>query len=143
VTVHPFLSPEWIVAMREIRADYANDEGEPDIQLAANVTVTNPPFGEGSILGHIDSSGPTLMIEEGHLDQPEFSLEVRYELAYQLFVQRDPAAVMPAIFAGQIKLTGDSSKVLMLAGQMAPPADGDPRRDQLREIVARIDAITA
>jgi hypothetical protein len=31
----------------------------------------------------------------------------------------------------------------MLAGQMAPPADGDPRRDQLREIVARIDAITA
>ena len=121
----------------------ANDEGEPDIQLAANVTVTNPPFGEGSILGHIDSSGPTLMIEEGHLDQPEFSLEVRYELAYQLFVQRDPAAVMPAIFAGQIKLTGDSSKVLMLAGQMAPPADGDPRRDQLREIVARIDAITA
>ncbi|NCG37726.1 MAG: hypothetical protein GWP48_09420 [Actinobacteria bacterium] len=143
MTVHPFLSPEWIVAMREIRADYANDEGEPDIQLAANVTVTNPPFGEGSILGHIDSSGPTLMIEEGHLDQPEFSLEVRYELAYQLFVQRDPAAVMPAIFAGQIKLTGDSSKVLMLAGQMAPPADGDPRRDQLREIVARIDAITA
>ncbi|MGZ0219192.1 MAG: hypothetical protein ACKVIY_09275 [Acidimicrobiales bacterium] len=143
MTVHTFLSPEWIVAMREIRADYANDEGEPDIQLAANVTVTNPPFGEGSILGHIDSSGPTLMIEEGHLDQPEFSLEVRYELAYQLFVQRDPAAVMPAIFAGQIKLTGDSSKVLMLAGQMAPPADGDPRRDQLREIVARIDAITA
>ena len=129
--------------MREIRADYANDEGEPDIQLAANVTVTNPPFGEGSILGHIDSSGPTLMIEEGHLDQPEFSLEVRYELAYQLFVQRDPAAVRPAIFAGQIKLTGDSSTVLMLAGQMAPPADGDPRRDQLREIVARIDAITA
>ena len=129
--------------MREIRADYANDEGKPEIQLAANVTVTNPPFGEGSILGHLDSSGPTLMIEEGHLDQPEFSLEVRYELAYQLFVQRDPAAVMPAIFAGQIKLTGDSSKVLMLAGQMAPPADGDPRRDQLREIVARIDAITA
>ena len=129
--------------MREIRADYANDEGQPHVQLAANVTVTNPPFGEGSILGHIDSSGPTLMIEEGHLDQPEFSLEVRYELAYQLFVQRDPAAVMPAIFAGQIKLTGDSSKVLMLASQMAPPADGDLRRDQLREIVARIDAITA
>ena len=43
----------------------------------------------------------------------------------------------------QIKLTGDSSKVLMLAAQMAPPAEGDPQRDQLREIVARIDAITA
>ncbi|MBT5137797.1 MAG: hypothetical protein HOH36_09380 [Acidimicrobiaceae bacterium] len=143
MTAHPFLSPEWIIAMREIRADYANDEGAPDIQLAANVTVTNPPFGEGSILGHIDSSGPTLMIEEGHLDQPEFSLEVRYELAHQFFVQRDPTAVMPAIFAGQIKLTGDSSKVLMLAAQMAPPPEDDPRRGQLREIVARIDAITA
>ena len=83
------------------------------------------------------------MIEEGHLDQPEFSLEVRYELAHQFFVQRDPTAVMPAIFAGQIKLTGDSSKVLMLAAQMAPPPEDDPRRGQLREIVARIDAITA
>ena len=129
--------------MREIRADYADTEDEPDIQLAANITVTNPPFGDGSIHGHIDSSGPTLMIEEGHLDQPEFSLEVSYELAHQLFVQRDPAAVMPAIFAGQIKLTGDSSKVLMLAGQMAPPPEGDPRREQLREVVARVDEITA
>ncbi len=129
--------------MREIRADYADDEGDPGVELAANVTVTNPPFGDGSVLGHIDSSGPTLMIEEGHLDEPEFSLEVSYELAHQLFVRRDPTAVMPAIFAGQIKLTGDSSKVLMLAGQMAPPAEGDPRRDQLREIVARIDEVTA
>ncbi len=129
--------------MREIRADFADVEDEPEMQLAANVTVTNPPFGDGAIQGHIDSSGPTLMIEEGHLDNPEFSLEVGYELAHQLFVQRDPAAVMPAIFAGQIKLTGDSSKVLMLAGQMAPPPEDDPRRDQLRQIIARVDEITA
>jgi len=128
--------------MREIRADFADAEGQPEVQLAANVTVTNPPFGDAAIQGHIDSSGPTLMIEAGHLDNPEFSLEVSYELAHQLFIQRDPAAVMPAIFAGQIKLTGDSSKVLMLAGQMAPPPEGDPRRDQLREIIARVDEIT-
>ena len=47
---YPFLSPEWIAAMRELRAEYADQEGEAtqaaldaSLQLAANVTVTDPP----------------------------------------------------------------------------------------------------
>jgi len=153
---YSFLSPEWIAAMRELRAEYAAQEEaatalaaespERSIDLAANVTVTGPPFGDGPILGHIDTTGPALTLEEGHLDAPDFGIELPYDLAKQLFVDRDPAQVMPALLGGAIKMTGDSSKVLALAGLLAPPASapaGDnPAPDFLREIIQRIDEIT-
>ncbi len=150
---HPFLSPAWIAAMREIRADYAEHDREVEFDLAANVTVTDPPFGDGPILGHIDTTGPTLMIEEGHLDDSDFGLEVPYDIAKQLFVERDPSQVMPALMGGKFKLTGDSSKVLALASLIAPPPggatgvdaipdDADVPVDVLRELVRRIDEIT-
>lgn len=142
--------------MRELRAEYAAQEEaatalaaespERSIDLAANVTVTGPPFGDGPILGHIDTTGPALTLEEGHLDAPDFGIELPYDLAKQLFVDRDPAQVMPALLGGAIKMTGDSSKVLALAGLLAPPASapaGDnPAPDFLREIIQRIDEIT-
>ncbi len=129
--------------MREIRADYTNRVPPADFDVAANITVTSPPFGDGPVLGHIDAGGPTLTIEEGHLDSPDFSLEVPYEIAQQLFVDRDPAQVMPALIGGRVKLTGDSSKVLLLAGSIAPPPSEVERVSLAREVLGRIDAITA
>ena len=150
---YPFLSPEWIAAMRELRADYADHEAEAAnatadaaLQLAANVTVTDPPFADEAILGHIDTTGPALLIEEGHLDNPDFGIEVPWALAKQLFIDRDPTQVMPALFGGAIKLTGDSSKILALASILAPPSGGDPgdntAPDVVRELIERVDAIT-
>ncbi len=139
---HPFLSPEWIGAVREIRADYAGRTGPVEFDVAANVTVTDPPFGDGPVRGHIDATGPALTIEEGHLDHPDFSIEVPYEVARQLFVERDPAQVMPALMGGRVKLTGDSSKILLLAGTIAPPPGDDERVALAREVLHRIDAVT-
>lgn len=150
---HPFLSPEWIAAMRELRADYAEHDREVEFDLAANITVTDPPFGDGPILGHIDTTGPTLMIEEGHLDDSDFGLEVPYVIAKQLFVDRDPSQVMPALMGGKFKLTGDSSKVLALAALITPPPggatgvdaipdDADISADVLRSLARRIDELT-
>ncbi len=147
---HPFLSPEWIQAMRALRAEYAEHERQADFDLAANVTVTNPPFGDGPILGHIDTTGAIVLIEEGHVDSADFGVEVEWKLAKQLFVDRDPAQVMPALMGGGIKLTGDSSKVLALASVLAPPpgASGpegvpdDVDVDVLRGLAKRIDDIT-
>jgi len=143
VSTHPFLSPEWVVSVREIRADYADRVGPADFEVAANVTVTDPPFGTGPVFGHIDTTGPTLTIEEGHLDQPDFSIEVPYEIAKQLFVDRDPAQVMPALLGGRVKLTGDSSKILLLAGSIVPPPDDDELVLTAREVLQRIDSATA
>ncbi len=139
---HAFLSPEWISAVQDIRAEFIDHDGPVELDLAANVTVTDPPFGDGPVLGHIDTNGPTLMIEHGHLANSDFGIELPYTLARQLFVDRDAAAVMPALMGGQVKLTGDSSKVLMLASTFAPPAD-DQQVSIVREVVRRVDAVTA
>jgi hypothetical protein len=150
---YPFLSPEWIAAMRELRADYAEHEAEATqaatdaaLQLAANVTVTDPPFSDEPILGHIDTTGPALLIEEGHLEDSDFGIEVPWMLAKQLFIDRDPTQVMPALFGGAIKLTGDSSKILALASILAPPPAGDPDKsgapDIVRDLIQRVDEIT-
>ena len=153
---YPFLSPEWIAAMREIRNDYADYEREVEVDLAANVTITEPPFGDGAAIeGHLDTTGPVIAIEEGHIDAAEFTIEAPYDVAKQLFVDRDPSQLMPALMAGKFKLTGDSSKVLGLAALMAPPAgettdvggvdvpvDADVEINVVRELINRIDDIT-
>ena len=142
MTAHPFLSPEWIEAVAAIRDEYRDQVGEPAVELRANVTVTESPFADDVIRGHLDSSGGALTVDVGHLDEPDFTIELRYELAYQIFVERDAQAIVPILVGGQIKLTGDSSKILGLASAAAPP---DPGSDQGRiaaELVRRIDAVT-
>ncbi len=138
---YEFLSPDWIAAMRKVRADFADRKFPHD--FAANVTITNAPFDEPTICGHIDTTGPTPMIETGHLNKPDFSIQMPYELALDLFVRRETGAVMQALFSGAVRVTGDSSKLLMLAGELTPPPPGDPRRGELRELARRVDEITA
>lgn len=150
---YPFLSPDWIAAMRDLRGEFAAQEAEaataavdPTLQLAANVTVTDPPFADEPVLGHIDTTGPALLLEEGHLADSDFGIEIPWDLAKQLFIDRDPAQVMPALLGGAIKLTGDSSKVLALASVLGPPqGDGgvdNAAPDIVRELIRRVDEIT-
>lgn len=137
-----FLSPEWIDAMRQVRAEFSGRERPVPLDLAVNVSITGAPFAESLIRGHVDTSGVLLTLDEGHLEQPDFSIEMPYELALQLFVGRDLSAVTQALFGGAVKLTGDSSKVLLLAGELTPPPPDDPRHDELRALVRRVDEIT-
>ena len=83
----------------------------------------------------------TISIDEGHIDHAHFTVEMPYEIAHQVFVDRDPAQIMQIILGGRVKLTGDSSRVLALAGAATPPPDGS-ETGLAREILRRIDAIT-
>ena len=141
--MHPFLSPDWIAAVREIRDEYRDHVGPTEIEVRANVTITEAPFDTQEILGHIDTTGGALTLEEGHLDDHDFGIEMQYAVAYQIFVDRDPQAVMGVLIGGQVKLTGDSAKLLSLASMAGPPAEGSETADLAREIVRRIDEVTA
>jgi hypothetical protein len=143
VNAHPFLSPEWIAAVAAIRDEYRDRVGSTELTIRANVTVTDAPFDETTVRGHVDTAGGAISIDEGHLDNSDFKIEVRYELARQLFVERDPQAIMSALLGGHVKLTGDSSKVLGIAGMAAPPTDDSDTATLAREIIGRIDAVTA
>ena len=141
-----FLSPEWIAAMREIRDEFAGRVDPPTLDLAANVTITDAPFDDPTVRGHVDTTGEAVAVDEGHIDHAHFGVELTYEIAEQIFVDRDPATVLQIVLSGRVKLTGDSARVLQLAGTMTPP-DPDAEPDEAsaglaREILARVDAIT-
>lgn len=143
VTAHPFLSPEWIAAVAAIRDQYRDRVDSPEIDIRANVTVTGAPFDDPTVHGHVDTTGGALSIDQGHLDGSDFQIEVRYELARQLFVERDPQTIITALVGGQVKLTGDSAKVLGIAGMATPPAEDSDEASLAREIIRRIDEVTA
>lgn len=119
---------------------------ETDLGVRANVTIVDAPFEVPVVLGHLDTNSGTLILDEGHLGDADFSIEMPYSLAYEIFVERDPAAVVPVLLGGQVKLTGDSSMILLLADFILLADGSDETAEGLGpvagEIVKRIDAIT-
>ncbi len=154
---HQFLSPAWIGAVRQIRdeldpGDAATDmAGMTDMEARANVTIVDAPFEASTVKLHLDTSSGTPVFDEGHLSEADFMIEMPYSLAYEIFVERDPAAVMPVLLGGQVKLTGDASKLLLLAdsvlaAETTPPGGSDDTAGYLgstaRRMTEQIDAIT-
>jgi hypothetical protein len=137
---HEFLSIEWIVAVTAIRDEYAGRLPDSPVTLRANLVVTDVPFGEPEIRGSIDAS-KGLAIEPVELDAPDLTAQLDYETAKALFVEQDPQAIMQAFFGGKIRITGDATKLLTLP--MPKPGDSSPELDLLREISARVKAVTA
>ena len=86
MNAHPFLSPEWIVEARKIRDDYADRAPDPTEEIRANLVITDAPFTDDDIEGHIDTTGGSIMVEEGHLDDPELTVKTDYDTAKTLFV---------------------------------------------------------
>ncbi|MEM7141464.1 MAG: hypothetical protein AAF548_10575 [Actinomycetota bacterium] len=142
MSAHPFLSPEWIDAVSAIRDEYRDRVSAPDFPIKANVTITDAPFDDSTVVGHIDTSAGALSLEVGHLDDDDFAIEMPYDVAHQIFVDRDPQAMMGILVGGQVKLTGDSSKILGLAGMAAPPDPDSEVGSLAREVIGRIDAVT-
>jgi len=141
VSAHPFLSPEWIVAARKIRDDYADRAPDPTEEVRANLVITDAPFADHDIEGHVDTTGGSVSIDEGHIDDPELTVKTDYATAKTLFVDRDPAAAMEAFMMGKVLVTGDVARVLAFASNPEPT---DPDEMALaKEVASRLSEITA
>ena len=136
---YEFLSEDWVDAAHAIRAEYADQAPEIEMSMRANVIVTEVPFDDGEILGYVDTSGGSLMLERGELDDPELTIKLDYETAKALFVAQDPGKVMESFMLGKILVTGDVSKILT----MTPPPAEPGQMSLASEIAGRLDAITA
>ena len=131
---HPFLSPEWTEAARAIRAEYEGKTSPIPHAVKMNQIITDVPFGEGTINAHMDTSSGDLVMEEGHIDEPDVTVTVDYETAKAIFVDGNPQAGMQAFMAGKVKVQGDMTK--LMAVQSAPPDA------TAQEIQQKIQAIT-
>ncbi len=132
---HPFLSAEWMAEAKAIRERYAGRTGKVDQILRINQVVTGAPFGEGTVESHIDTSSGDVVMDLGHLDDPDATVTTDYETAKAIFVEQDPAAGMQAFMAGKVIVQGDMMKLMAL--QTAVPRD-----EASQQLAAEIKAIT-
>jgi SCP-2 sterol transfer family len=123
---YPFLSDEWVAAARQLRAEYADRASPVGVTVRMNQIVRNVPFGEGTIHAHLDTSSGLLDIDLGHLNVPDVTITVDYDVARSLLVDHDPAAAMQAFMSGRIKVDGDIAKLLGSQGGGVFGPAGDP-----------------
>ena len=133
---HPFLSEEWIAAAREIRARYEDEAPRIDIPIRMNQVVTKVPFGDGTIKSYLDTSSGVLVMELGHLENPDLTVTTDYETARHIFLMRDPQLGMQAFLSGKVRIDGDMTKMMVMQTAM-------PQTDLADQVAAEILAITS
>ena len=133
---NPFLSDAWMTEAKAIRAKYEGKTGKMTQSVRANQTITDVPFGAGTINTFIDTSSGDVVMDLGSLDAADVTVTTDYATAKKLFVDQDQAAVMQAFMGGKIKIQGDMMK--MMALQTAMPTD-----EASKSIAEEIKAITA
>ena len=133
---HPFLSEEWIAAAREIRARYEDEAPRIDIPIRMNQVVTKVPFGDGTIKSHLDTSSGVLVMDLGHLENPDLTVTTDYETARHIFLMRDPQLGMQAFLSGKVRIDGDMTKMMLMQTAM-------PQTDLADQVAAEILAITS
>jgi len=135
---HPFLSPEWIQAVKAIREKYAAEASKVATSIRMNLVVTEAPTdlaSDGTINSYLDTSSSEIVLDLGELDTPDLTLTTDYEIARKLLVDQDQAAAMQAFLSGKIRVQGDMMK--MMAMQTAMPQD-----ETAKKIAGEIKDIT-
>lgn len=133
---HPFLSPEWMDAARELRDTMPRPDAPPELAVRMNLIVTETPF-DSDVQGHIDTSDGEVVIEAGHIESPDVTVTVDWATARSIFIDQDAAAAMQAFMGGRIIVDGDITKMLAMQATAGAPDD------ESRAIGEALRAITA
>ena len=132
---YPFLSDDWIVEARKIRAEMAGHEPVTPPAAATvrmNQVITDVPFGGGKLDAHLDTSSGTLEMETGHLENPDVTVTLDYDTAKAIFVDGTLDAGMKAFMEGKVRVQGDMAKLIAALQQLAPPDPGAVNQAQAR-----------
>ncbi|MGQ0463722.1 MAG: hypothetical protein ACT4QG_00215 [Sporichthyaceae bacterium] len=111
---YEFLSEDWIHAVRALRAEYEDRIPAVDIPaLIVNLDITGVPAEvapEGVVHAHANTNGG-LVLDVGALADPDLTVTVDYDTAYDLLVDQRPNAALGAFLTGRIKVAGDMQKL--------------------------------
>lgn len=134
MATYPFLSEEWLVEAKKIRAEYEGKTQPIPHVIKMNQIITDVPFGDGTIEAHMDTSSGDMEMDLGHMDDPELTVTLDYETAKAIMVEQDPQAGMQAFMAGKIKVQGDMTKMMALQSQTPD--------ETAKEMAEKVKAIT-
>ena len=138
MTRYPFLSEEWIQQTRLIREEFKDRAPAVTMTVRMNQIISDVPFGAGVVHAHLDTSSGVLDIETGHVESPDVTVTMPYDVARALLVDGDASAAMNAFMSGRIKVDGDITKLLGLQ----VPATAAASSPDAALVVERIKAIT-
>lgn len=139
VTTYDFLSPAWIEAALALRDEYADRLPDPPTAVRMNLVVTDSPHHDEPLAASIDTGETGLMPRIGHLDDPELTVTMEFDVARSLFLEQDVEAVGQAFFGGRIRIDGDMSRIFLLQS-MEPDPD---HRALAEEVNSRLLEMTA
>lgn len=111
---YQFLTEEWIEAAKQIRDELEGDAPAPPHAVKMNLNITEVPFGDGEVTAHMDSSGGEMVMDLGHMDDPELTVTLDYATAKAILVDQNPQAGMQAFMAGKVKVQGDMTKLMAM-----------------------------
>jgi putative sterol carrier protein len=120
---YAFLSDEWVAAARAIRDEYQGLRQPVGQPVRMNQVITDVPFGAGAIDAHIDTTSGELVIDAGHLEDPDVTVTLDYQTAKAVFVDGTAQAGMQAFMAGKVKVEGDMAKLLIAMQEQVAPAE--------------------
>lgn len=136
---YPFLSDEWLDEARKIRAEYQGKIPAITVSVRMNQIIKEVPFGDGTINAHVDTSSGEMEMETGHLESPDLTVTIPYDVAKAILVNNDAAVGMQAFLGGKIKVDGDVTKMMALQTAGASSIN-DPNAVELAK---RLQGITA
>lgn len=130
-----FLSEEWLEQVKEIR-EANGGGGAPPHKVRMNMVITEVPadVSDGDLDAHMDTSEGELDVDLGHLESPDLTVTVGYDVAKAILVEGNPQAGMQAFMAGKIKVAGDMTKLMAMSQASPDPAAA--------ELAARINEVT-
>jgi hypothetical protein len=106
---------------KKIREEYQGKTSPVAHAVRMNQVITEVPFGSGSIDAHMDTSSGELLLDLGHIDNPDLKVTLDYNTAKAILVDGNPQAGMQAFMAGKIKVEGDMTKLMAMQAQAPDP----------------------
>jgi len=129
---HPFMSNAWFDAIVKIRDEVGEiplDEAIKDV--AINLVVTDGPDGDQEM--HVKAGS----FDRGLAENAPTKLTMPYEIARDLFVERDQQIAVQAFMAGQIKVEGEVGPLI----KMQLPKEDTPQSRKLKDRIKEITAV--
>jgi len=126
---HPFMSNAWFDAIVKIRDEIGEipvNEAIKDIVI--NVVVTDGPDGDQEM--HMKAGS----FERGLAENAATKLTIPYEIARNLFAERDRQVAVQAFMAGQIRVEGDAGALIKLQLPTEDSPQSQELKDRIREI---------